>query len=286
MSINCQAKQKFMEDELKDIKKGGVKLNLLLNANCYGAKALSEELENNVIKIIDYLFTNIGLDIVTTTSLFLAKRIKANFPLLEIRASVNMETASVSAMRYVKEYFDSFYLARRLNRYPEAIEPLKTWCEANNKKLFLLANSGCLRECSAHNFHDNLVSHEHEIKNHKNIWQGFMGVCWDYFCNPENHYRFIADSNWLRPEDIDEYSGLVDGIKLATRVHMMPEKVIAAYAQRNFEGNTLSLLEPDFSSLRYIENSAFPNSWITQLSNLNNKKYDKCCQEIFTHVKR
>ena len=36
-------------------------------------------------------------------------------------------------------------------------------CDAEGKELYMLANSGCLNNCSAHVFHDNLVAHEAQI---------------------------------------------------------------------------------------------------------------------------
>ena len=286
ISLAYAEDQKAMEAELIEIKQLGIKLNLLWNANCYGGKAISVELEEEVCDTIKYLFKHIGIDAVTTTSLFVAEIIKTHFPEIGIRASVNMEIASVSGMKYVKNYFDSFYIARALNRYPQKIKILKQWCEANNKKLFLLANSGCLRDCSAHSFHDNLVSHESELNKQRNRWNMFNGICWDYYSDENNHASFVSDSTWLRPEDIDAYDGLVDGIKLATRVHRNPGIVIDAYAERKFNGNALSLCEPDFSGLCHIDNKSFPTGWIDTLSGLNDKEYEKYCQEIFERVKR
>ena len=286
VSITRQEEQGLMEEELQKIKKSGISLNLLWNANCYGAEAISVKLEKQVLNTIGYLFKYIGLDAVTTTSLFVAEVIKTYFPKIDVRASANMEIVSVSGMKYIKDYFDSFYIARTLNRYLRTIELLKKWGDANNKKLFLLANSGCLRDCSVHIFHDNLVSHENELSKQKNRWHGFQGVCWDYYHDKNNHLSFISDSTWLRPEDIDNYAGLVDGIKLATRVHRQPEIVIKSYSQRKFDGNILGLCEPDFSTLCHIDNSSFPEQWLHCLEQLNDKEYNNYCQEIFKHVKR
>ena len=66
-------------------------------------------------------------------------------------------------MKYLEKDFCGFYMKRELNRDFEMIEKLHGWCKENGKKFYLLANSGCLNFCSAHNFHDNLVAHEEEI---------------------------------------------------------------------------------------------------------------------------
>jgi endonuclease-3 len=140
-----------------------------------------------------------------------------------------MEIASQDARRYVADYFDSFYVARALNRDPEAIAKLRM----PGKKLYLLANSGCLRECSAHVFHDNLVAHETESDPMDCAWQ-FRGICWEYYGKPANRQRILADSTWVRPEEIDRYTGLVDGIKDPKRVEMALWKIIPAEEGNDF----------------------------------------------------
>ena len=123
---------------------------------------------------------------------FVAEVIKTHFPEIDVRASVNMAIASVSGMKYIKNYFDSFYIARELNRYPQKIKILKQWCEANNKKLFLLANSGCLRDCSAHTFHDNLVFDSLLVKFQiacQTLTLLCMGTSNNWFCNENERKR-------------------------------------------------------------------------------------------------
>lgn len=88
-----------------------------------------------------------GLNAVTTASPFVAACVKKNFPQIDVRASVNMGVGSVMGLTCLAPYFDSFYAARELNRFPDRIRPLKTWCADRGKRLYLLANSGCLRGC-------------------------------------------------------------------------------------------------------------------------------------------
>jgi hypothetical protein len=77
--INWEA-QKQIEYELRKIKKMGIKLNLLLNASCWGEDSLSINLANLVISIIDYLKENIEIDSVTAFSPVVAYIIKKKFP--------------------------------------------------------------------------------------------------------------------------------------------------------------------------------------------------------------
>ena len=254
VSIACEDDQRVMERELKSIASMGVRLNMLWNAACYGAKSLSVELREMVDGAIRKMLDSTGLHGITTTSLFIASHVRESFPAIDVRASVNMGVGSIPAVKCMEPYFDSFYMRRELNRSLSKVRELHEYCASKGKKLYLLANSGCLRDCPAHMFHDSLVAHEAEIVREENCWQGFRGVCWNYLADPENRDAFIAESTWIRPEDVDEYSGIVDGMKLATRVHSNPGLVVDSYVNRSFTGNILGLMEPDFSSLYVLEN--------------------------------
>ena len=53
--------QKRTEEELLLIKGMGIKLDLLLNGNCYGEYAISEKLANTVISVIETLDTMVNM---------------------------------------------------------------------------------------------------------------------------------------------------------------------------------------------------------------------------------
>ncbi|MBQ9756771.1 MAG: hypothetical protein IJV99_04150 [Clostridia bacterium] len=245
-----EAMNKQIED-LTFLHKAGLKFNLLFNANCYGDKAQSRELFNSVGETVDYVASNFSLSSVTTTSLLIAKFIKQNFEGIDVRASVNMGIGSVLGLKYVSEYFDSFYVKRELNRDFNALKSLKKWCSDNGKEMYILANSGCLNDCSAHTFHDNLVAHEEGASAMDNGYQ-FSGVCKEFLSNPDNMQGLLTATNYIRPEDTCLYDGLVPAMKLATRVHENPVRVLRAYVENcKFVGNTAGLLEPNHSHAIY-----------------------------------
>jgi len=284
VNIASPKDQEEMEKELTFLHQQGIKLNMLWNANCYGSGAVSQELEKRLTKALKHAIDQTGLEIVTTTSLFIAERVRKHFPDLEIRASVNMDISTVEGMRYVRDYFDGFYLGRKLNRYPAKIKPIRQWCDENGKKLYLLANSGCLKDCSAHTFHDNLVAHESELYKHENIWPGFRGICWEYYAENENHLSFLRDSTWIRPEDIDRYSDLVDGVKLATRIHDNPELVIKSFVNRKFDGNILKLCEPNFCALCFLDNARFPSDWAERVAQITEIERENYFKQVFKAI--
>lgn len=276
------------EEELRRIKGLGVRLDLLFNGNCYGEYAISEKLANTVISVVEYLeYIGCGVDIITTASPAIAHTVKKHFPKIEVRASVNMRIGAVKGMEYVSDLFDSFHVQREHNRDIEHLELLKEWADTSGKKLIMLANSGCFANCSGQSFHDNLVAHEAEICEVKNM-DGFMPyVCWRALKNREN-WHMLLENTWVRPEDIHRYESLFDTVKLATRMHSHPGMVIDAYARRRFSGNTLDLFEPGFGRAiapYIINNSNFPENWFTETSSCDKICY-KCgyCKSVLEQV--
>ena len=277
-----QAQEKQIND-LKYISGSGINLNLLLNANCYGKHSQSKSFFMQIGQLIDYLGTEFGLSSVTTTSPLIAKFIHDNFESIDVRASVNMKIGSIPAMEYVIDYFDSFYLQRELNRNIIKIKEIKSWCDKNNKGLFMLANSGCLNDCSAHTFHDNLVAHENEIAAMDNGYN-FEGICRNHLKN--NRLSIIQNSNFVRPEDIHLYDEYFIAAKLATRVSKNPINILKAYINQTYSGCITSLLEPNHTALFYpdvIENKKIPADFGAKVMNCD-KNCSDCnyCSKVLT----
>ena len=246
------------EEDLKKLSDGGLKLNLLFNAMCYGKDSQSRAFFEGIGETIDYIKRYYQLASVTTTSPLIAKFIKANFEGIDVRASVNMGIGSVEGMDYVKEYFDSFYMKRELNRDFAAIYKLKEWCDEHGKTLYALANSGCMNYCSAHVFHDNLVAHEQEISKMDNGY-AFEGICRKYLMNPNNREMLLTQTGFIRPEDVHYYEGIFPAMKLATRVSKNPIQTLKAYVNEKHMGSILDLLEPNHTGVLYpylLENSS------------------------------
>ncbi len=267
--------------DLAVIHEMGLPLNLLLNGNCYGAEAQSRALFCKIGDTVEYLGGKYRLTCITTTSPLIAKFIKQNFPEIEVRASVNMEIGDPQGMDYIAELFDSFYLKREYNRSSEKLKAARGWCDQNGKKLYGLANSGCLNFCSVHNFHDNLVAHEAEIAGRDNAYQ-FEGQCREYL--REKHDRWLEITNFIRPEDVHLYEGLFDGMKLATRVSRHFARIIDSYVRGSYYGNLPELLEPNHADLFYprvIENQKL-DPYFTERTLHCNKNCNACgyCRKV------
>ena len=247
----------IQRNALRKLSDAGIRLNILFNANCYGKDSQSRAFYEKIGSAVDYIKTSFGLDSVTTTSPLIAKFIKGNFENTEVRASVNMGIGTIEGMKYISGYFDSYYMARELNRDFEKILPMHHWSKENGKKLFLLANSGCLNHCSAHTFHDNLVAHENEISAMDNGYN-FTGICHEYLKDKKNYETLVDNMNFVRPEDIGKYEGIFEATKLATRVHRNPESVLGSYIRAKYSGDILRLLEPAHSIYPYVIENGEP----------------------------
>ena len=235
--------------ELTEMRRSGIALDLLLNGNCYGGDAVSEKFARDITSLLDKLGkTGLLPEIVTTTSPFVAHTVRKNFPGIELRASVNMRLDSTLAMEYLADTFDSFYIRRDRQRDLPTLRKVSEWCRAHGKKLGLLANSGCLRNCPYQTFHDNLVAHDAEVRKNANLPDFLPHLCWKRLQKRENRSDFLRAS-WIRPEDIRLYAPYVDIVKLATRRHASVRMVVAAYTSGRFDGNVFNLTEPCFAGV-------------------------------------
>lgn len=285
--MSAEEAERELISDLQKLKSMGVSLDLLFNANCYGDKAVSRSFEKEILGVIERLGTEgVKPEIITTTSLFVARTIKKYYPEVEVRASVNMRIGTVQAMQYVSDLFDSFYIQRDYQRNLPYVKKVSDWCHENGKKLCLLANSGCLRFCPGQTFHDNLIAHcvgamEDRVPDYN------PHVCRNLYEGGQNAVE-ILKSTWVRPEDIGHYDGLIDVVKLATRQHSYPRSVVSAYVNGSWDGNLLELLEPGHSPAFYpneFDNKAFPEDFFDKTGEcLNDCTGCGYCEDVLSKV--
>lgn len=283
--------KEVLSDELCALRAAGRKLDLLLNANCYGEFAMGRRLEVRICDIISELESwGCMPDIVTAASPFVAFCIKQNFPQIETRASVNMRLTTLQAMRYLSPLFDSFYIGRDVQRNIDTLQSFSEWAHSNGKKIGILANSGCLRNCPWQTYHDNLIAHSDQAQKHIRSEKFNPHLCWTLYQDPSN-FPEILKATWIRPEDIDKYAPCVDFVKLATRQHSLPRLVVDAYCSRSYDGNLLDLFEPGFTPAFtkhgvLLDNSAFPEDWSEKVGHCV-RECTECgyCEKIFDKLK-
>lgn len=261
--IPSETVKRNLAADLRKFAEAGIRLCLLLNGNCYGRHALARSFFQHLGDTVDFLTGEYSVAGVTTASPLIARFLRTNFPGLEIRASVNMEIGTPEGVEYLEDYFDSFYLKREFNYHREVILRMRDFCHARGKKMYLLANSGCLNFCSARTFHDNLVAHQHEVSEMDNAFE-FHGECTVFLKKADRRHGLLSKSNFIRPEDVPLYEDWCDGMKLATRTNFNPLAVVSAYFSGQWHGNLLDLTEPAHSELllpEILDSRRFPSGY-------------------------
>lgn len=239
--------QSRIEEDLLRLSEMGIRLNLLLNANCYGEHAASEYLQNRVMSIIEHLGrVGVAPAVVTTASPAVAFILQRHAPQIDVRASANMKIGTPTAMQQVADLFGSFCLQREYNRDLDHIRRVRQWTREQGKGLTVLANSGCLAHCPSQTYHDNLVAHEAQADEIRPLPDWLSTNCRRLMRAPAN-WAMILKATWIRPEDVRHYEGLCDHIKLATRMHSRPRRVLDAYCRGRTFGNLADLFEPSFA---------------------------------------
>ncbi len=277
--LSSAADEAYVKDlqteELRAIKDMGISLTLLYNANCYGENALSQAFVDGVLKEVYDLKHKLSIDRITTTSPLLAQWIKKEFKTdIGVYASVNMRIGTIAAMEQLSADFDGFYIQKELNRNLTEIEKLKSYADAADKKLCILANSGCLAYCAFQTFHDNLVAHEAGIMQKENVASGYSAPCWRYLDGSEQKKALtkVLGASWIRPEEVKLYEPYFDEMKLATRLHQRMRMVVSAYVNGKYYGNLMDLTEPAYSTLFQgilLDNTKIPDDYAVHMTSCN-----------------
>ncbi|MGN0846749.1 MAG: hypothetical protein ACI4RA_05120 [Kiritimatiellia bacterium] len=234
----------------------GFELDTIFNSTCYGDLSLSEELADHVTeKLREMDRAGLFPDHLTTTSPFIATVVRQRFPGIRIRFSVNMDIASEIALGYVDELYDSFYAGRNEHRRLDYVRELGQWAREHGKMMGIYANSGCLRNCPFHLFHNNL--HGHNRTRQSAVGEKFGFSVFRCRTNYERgNYEDFLRAIWIRPEDLPLYEPHVGVVKLATRRHPDPEAIIRAYATYSYDGDLAAIMDPFFRFPKAIDNTA------------------------------
>ena len=276
--------------DLKYCREHGMKLDILANATCYAEESYTKEQRLKILGIIKHL-DDLGLrpEIITTTSPYIAKVFRLNFPDIEIRASVNMRLRNTLALEYLAPLYDSYYICRDVQRDLPTFRTMAAWCKNNGKKLCMLANSGCVRNCPWQVFHETLLSHGFTFTFPEMEAMNVDLVCNKIFARKKMLSDFLR-CTWIRPEDIHVFEPELETIKLSTREAKFPLEIVEAYLNGSYDGNLLRLMDPNHAigfRPNRIDNKSFPADWVT--SGIAAKCAENCthcgkCEQILEKV--
>ncbi len=263
--------------ELRWARACGIELDAIFNANCYGDIALSDELADHVSeKFREMDGEGLFPEHMTTTSPFIATVVRARFPSVKIRLSVNTDITTENALGYIDELYDSFYVGLGDHRRLENVVRLSEWARERGKSVGLYVNSGCLRNCPFHQFHNNL--HGHDRMRQSAVGERFGFSVFRCRTNYERgNYEDFLRGLWIRPEDLPRYEPHVSVVKLATRRHPDPAAIVRAYATHAYDGDLAAITDPFFRFPMGIDNRALGASPLWPLVR-DCRDVDNCCR--------
>lgn len=279
-----------MLDDLRWARANGLELDTLFNCNCYGDLAVSSELADFVTRTLREMDAE-GLfpDTVTTTSPFVATILRQRFPRVRIRLSINMRVHGSVGFEPILDLFDSFYASREMHRNRAELAQLAAWAHAHGKVLGMQANSGCLRQCPYQQFHDNLHGHNRVAQSRVGEQFDFnVFLCKAHFAH--GHCEDFLRATWIRPDDLPLYEEHVDIVKLATRRHPHPVRILDAYATYAYDGNLADLMDACHAFPKSFDNRLFGTSklWpkVRECPTANDCAHCGACTELLKEVYR
>ncbi|MDD4816813.1 MAG: hypothetical protein PHI85_02445 [Victivallaceae bacterium] len=250
-----------LTDDLRWCRDHGLALDLLINGTCYGEKTATTGMHSEIVAALRDL-DSLGLmpDIVTTTLPFVGRVLKMDFPKIEVRASVNMRLTSTLALDYIAPLFDSFYIGRDVQRDFPTLKLFRKWADGHGKKLCMLANSGCLRNCPGQTMHETILSHD-VMPFDEGRRLNFSPIFCDNIYGAGKYEEFLR-ATWIRPEDIELFTPYASVFKLSTRKVHDPEPILKAYASGDYDGDLAKIVDPrPFFPFFSVDNKSFPSDW-------------------------
>ena len=150
-------------------------------------------------------------------------------------------------------------------------------------KLTLLANEGCLDRCPFKLAHDAQIAFANTgcIANETRATNQEHGCIRELGAQPAKLFK----SPFIRPEDLQQYEGMVEVIKLCGRTlgPAFLQRVVRGYAERRYAGNLLELMDTmEWLAKRlYVANEELPADFWNRLTSCD-KNCHNCsyCREL------
>ncbi|MFA7348551.1 MAG: hypothetical protein WCZ86_12395 [Desulfurivibrionaceae bacterium] len=182
-------------------------------------------------------------------------------------------------------------LDRSLNRNLADLAAISQQCRRHypKVKLTLLANEGCLDRCPFKLTHDAQIAFANTgcIANETHAANQELGCIRILSNSPATLFK----SPFIRPEDLHQYEGVVEVIKLCGRTlgTAFLQRVVRGYADRRYEGNLLDLMDTmEWLAKRlHVANEELPADFWTRLSGCDKNCYAcSYCRELLANTAR
>lgn len=177
-------------------------------------------------------------------------------------------------------------LDRSLNRNIEQLKAMVIEIKQHYGliKIELLANEGCIYHCPFKFTHDAQIAFSNTGRSSDKTFQINQSIgCHSYFFKrPETFLK----SPFIRPEDVDEYTGVADTIKLCGRTlgTNFLSNCIKAYSEKSYDGNLFDIMDAAhwLSDLFHIENKKLDPGFFKMLTRCTKGcKNCKICKDLF-----
>lgn len=261
------------EQHVKKTRENGIKFNYLLNGSCLTNKEQDSEWRKQLYEFLNYL-KGVGVNALTVTNPFVLLYVKKYFKDdFTVRISTFACVDSYEKAKYWEDMGADYICVDfvKINRDFKVLKYMNDNLKTANIEL-LMTNS-CLKNCPMIYTHTNGLSHASTENNSSNEYQDW-GL---FFCQKRELFNLeeYIKSPWIRPEDLHYYEEIgIEHFKITERGFPTNELVkrVKAYANRNYDGNLLDLIQ---------------GHGVVESDNLELKKKNvNTTKEIYNEIKR
>ena len=298
------SRMRFKKQDLSDLSKGlkqikSVKKYCLLNSRFINPCLYHDtEFLNQTLDKLEFLVSHSNINgIVFSDTYFLIAMSATKRDVISCLEAVPGINCMIDSSQKAFSFFDmieqtgfeipgKIVLDRSLNRNIKQLKKTRSEIkhQYNQIKIELLANEGCIYHCPFKLAHDAQISFSNlRITPDKTFQINKTIGCHTYFfTTPE---KFLK-SPFIRPEDINKYTGVADTIKLCGRTLGINFlfNCIGAYIKKSYDGNLFSLMDAShwLSDRYHIDNKRLDPGFFNMLTNCK-KDCKNCsiCNDLF-----
>ena len=225
---------------IAEARRRGFRFNYLLNGACLDNLEMAREGNRALFDHVEWVAST-GADMVTVTLPMLLVWIKRHFPQFKVVVSSWARIGNTKRAKYWEDLgADQIILTEFATRDFAALRSMR---KALGCRLEVIANPSCLYFCYLDTNHINMMTHAAQGGH---VSGGFVLDHCQVYCQRMKlgHPDELLKARWVRPEDVGDYEGLVDSLKLLERFRTTETlmQVVHAYEKRRFDGNLVELL--------------------------------------------